>query len=88
MSSYSVTVGEESVRARSLQEAQGIVMEYVTDLLARDPEAASQGALMANKAFSAGTVDQALNSQGSWQTVITVQGEQVNISIAKRRWWR
>jgi hypothetical protein len=88
MSSYTVKVGETSVRARSLLDAQTVVMEHITDLLARDPEAASQGALMANKAFSAGTVAHALDTHGSWQTVITVQGDQVKVSITKRRWWR
>ncbi|MEU5614210.1 hypothetical protein AB0H03_36840 [Streptomyces sparsogenes] len=88
MSSYTVTVGETSVKARSIQEAQGVVMERITDLLALDPEAASQGALMANRAFSVGTVDHAIDAHGRWQTVITVQGEQVKVSIIKRRWWR
>ncbi|MEU9791924.1 hypothetical protein AB0E27_15095 [Streptomyces sparsogenes] len=87
MSSYTVTVGEKSVKARSIQEAQRIVMEGITELLALDPEGAAQGALMANKAFSVGTVDHAVDTHGSWQTVITVQGEQVKISITKRRWW-
>ncbi|MFJ5227837.1 hypothetical protein [Streptomyces sp. NPDC088400] len=43
---------------------------------------------MADEAFSAGTVDHALDAHGSWQTVISVQGEQVKVSITKRRWWR
>jgi hypothetical protein len=88
LSSYKVSVGEGDVRAQSLQDAQAIVMEHVTDLLARDPVAAAQGALMANKAFSAGTVAHALDTQGSWQTVITVHGEQIKVSITKRRWWQ
>ncbi|MFJ9031424.1 hypothetical protein ACIRQP_23415 [Streptomyces sp. NPDC102274] len=87
MSTYTVTLGEQSARARSLQEAQALVMEHITDLVARDPEAASQGAMMANRAFSVGTVAQALDTHGSWQTVVSVQGEQVKISITKRRWW-
>lgn len=64
-----------------------VVMEHLTELLARDPESASQGVTMANKAFSAGTVAHTLENQGTWQTVISIQDEQVKVSIAKRRWW-
>lgn len=88
VSSYTVTVGESSMRVRSVQEAQAAVMEHITELLARDPDAVSQGALMANEAFSAGTVDHALDIHGRWQTVITVHGKQVKVSVTRRRWWR
>ncbi|MFI6288431.1 hypothetical protein ACIBCM_27415 [Streptomyces sp. NPDC051018] len=88
MGNYTLTLDGRDVRVHSLPDAQLAVMEYITDLVARAPEAASQGALMANKAFSAGTVERALNTHGSWHTVITVHGEQVKIAIAKRRWWQ
>ncbi|MCP9945103.1 hypothetical protein LUX12_10415 [Streptomyces somaliensis] len=88
MSSYTLKVGETNVRARPLRDAQMVVTEHVTDLLARDPEVASQGALTADRAFSAGTVAHALGTRGSRQTAITVQGGQVEVSITRRRWWR
>ncbi|MEU3599785.1 hypothetical protein ABZ714_13815 [Streptomyces sp. NPDC006798] len=72
----------------SFAGAQAVVMEGVTGLVALDPEAASQGALMANRAFAAGTVAQVLKRHGVWRTVVTAGGEQIEISIAKRSWWR
>ncbi|MBB0244570.1 hypothetical protein FNQ90_10760 [Streptomyces alkaliphilus] len=82
-----MTIGENATRARTLQEAQFAVMEALTDLLARDPEAASQGVLMAKRAFSEGTVRHALQSTRMWQTVVVVLGEPVPIRIRKTRWW-
>ena len=58
------------------------------DRAARDPESASQGVMMAKKAFSAGTVAHVLETQGTWHTVLTVQDEQVQVSITRRPWWR
>ncbi|MFE0424938.1 hypothetical protein [Streptomyces sp. NPDC058953] len=88
MGNYTVRVGQTTRRARSLQDAQAIVMEGVTGLVSLDPEAASQGALMANRAFSARTVEQVIKAHRSWRTVVTVRGEQVEISITRHRWWR
>jgi hypothetical protein len=88
VTSYEVTVGDApGVRVRSLQAAQTAVMEGVTDLVARDPEGASEGAIMANQAFAAGTVSHVLETHGRWQTVITVHGERITVAIRKRRWW-
>lgn len=54
MGSYKVTIGDKTVRRKTLREAKAVVMEAVTDFLGSDPEGASQGALMANRAFSRG----------------------------------
>ncbi|MEU5160482.1 hypothetical protein AB0G74_12845 [Streptomyces sp. NPDC020875] len=77
-----------SIAVRSLQDAQAVVMEGVTGLVSLDPEAASQGALMANRAFASGTVEQVLKSHGVWRTVVSARGERIEISIARRSWWR
>ncbi|MCP9958738.1 hypothetical protein [Streptomyces sudanensis] len=77
-----------SVRARSLRDARMVVVEHVTDLPARGPEAASKGAPTAGKAFSAGTVARTPDTHGGRQTVVTAQSGQVEVSITERRWWR
>lgn len=86
MSSYKVTVGDTAVRVKSLRKVQFVVMEALTNLLAEDPEAASMGAMMANQAFSVGTVQHALEARGNWRTTLTVHGEPVPVVITKR-WW-
>jgi hypothetical protein len=88
VSSYNVTVGNATVRVKTLQEVQAVVMEHVTSLLAQDPEAAAEGAMMAKRAFSVGTVQHALDANGSWRTNVTVCGEPVLVVVVKRRLWR
>lgn len=78
-------MGDATVRVRTLQDVQSVVMERLTSLLARDPEAAAEGAMMANRAFSAGTVQHALDTYGSWRTRVTVCGESVPVVVVKRR---
>lgn len=85
MSSYTVSVGNATVRVKTFQEAGAVVVENVTNLLAQDPEGAAEGAMMANRAFSAGTVQHALDTHGSWRTSITVHGKSVPVVVVKER---
>ncbi len=87
MSRYKVTVGNATVRVKTFQEVGAVVVEAVTNLLAQDPEAAAEGAMMANRAFSVGTVQHALDTHGSWRTSVTVHGETVPVVVVKRRLW-
>lgn len=82
-SSYTVSVGDENVRVTTFQEVQSVVMETLTSVLAQDPEAVARGAMMANRAFSVGTVEHALDVHGSWRTSVTVHGEVVKIVVFK-----
>lgn len=86
MSSYKVSVGDVTVRVKTFQEAGAVVVEALTSLLAQDPEAAAEGAMMANRAFSVGTVQHALDTHGSWRTSVTVHGEPVPVVVKKRSW--
>lgn len=43
MSSYKVSVGDATVRVKTLQEAGSVVMEALTSLLAQDPQGAAEG---------------------------------------------
>ncbi|WP_103502009.1 MULTISPECIES: hypothetical protein [unclassified Streptomyces] len=88
MSMYEVTADGVTVRARTLRDAQAVVMESITGLLASDPEGAAQGALMAKRAFAEGTVEHTVTTRGSWETVVTVQGRPVRLTILKAPWWR
>lgn len=85
MSGYKVSVGNATVRVKTLREVQSVVMERLTSLLAQDPEAAAEGAMMANRAFSVGTVEHALDTHGSWRTSVSVCGESVPVVVVKRR---
>ena len=82
-SSYTVSVGDQNVRVMTFQEVQSVVMETLTSVLARDPEAVAKASMIANRAFSVGTVEHALDAQGSWQTNVTVHGEVVKIVVVK-----
>lgn len=84
--SYKVSVGSATRRLKTFQEAGAVVAEAVTDLLAQDPEGAAEGAMMANRAFSAGTVQHALDTHRSWRTSVTVDGEPVPVVVKKRLW--
>ncbi len=75
VSSYKVSVGDVVVQVKTFQEVQAVVMEALTSLLAQDPEAVAKGAMMANRAFSVGTVQHVLDTHGSWRTRVTVHGE-------------
>jgi hypothetical protein len=83
VSSYRVSVGDVVVQVKTLQEVQAVVMETLTGLLAKDPEAVAEGAMMANRAFEVGTVQHALDTQGSWRTSVTVHGEPVLLVVVK-----
>jgi hypothetical protein len=65
VSSYKVSVGGTTVRVKTFREVGPVVMEALTNLLAQDPEAAAEGAMMPNRAFSVGTVQHALDTHGS-----------------------
>lgn len=43
--------------------------------------------MMANRAFSVGTVQQALDTHGSWRTSVTAHGEPVEVVVVKKRLW-
>jgi len=87
VSSYKVSVGDETVRVKTIQEVEYVIMDALTNLLAQDPEAAAEGARMANRAFSVGTVQHTLDTHGSWRTIVTVHGEPVPVVVVKRRLW-
>jgi hypothetical protein len=87
VSSYKVSVGNVTVRVKTFQEVQAVVAEALTGLLAQDPEAAAEGVMMANRAFSVGTVQHALDAHGSWRTSVTVHGERVPVVVVKKRLW-
>jgi hypothetical protein len=76
----------EPVRVKTFAEVGPVVMEALTGLLAQDPDAAAEGAAMANRAFSVGTVKHALDAHRSWRTSVTVHGEPVVIVVRKRLW--
>jgi hypothetical protein len=76
-------VGDENVRVMTFQEVQSVVVETLTSVLAQDPEAVAKGAMMANRAFSAGTVEHALDAHGSWETSVAVHGEVVKIVVIR-----
>jgi cytochrome c-type biogenesis protein CcmH/NrfG len=84
--SYRVSVGSATARVKTLQEVESVVMEALTSLLAQDPEAVAEGAMMANRAFEVGTVKQALDNHGSWRTSVRVHGEPVSV-VVRKRWW-
>jgi hypothetical protein len=83
--SYKVSVGNTARRVETFQEAGAFVAEAVTSLAAQDPEGAAEGAMMANRAFSVGTVQHALDTHGSWRTIITVRGEAVPVVVVKEQ---
>jgi hypothetical protein len=83
VSSYRVSVGDAIVPVKTFREVQAAVMEALTSLLAQDPEAVAKGAMMANRAFKVGTVQHALDTQGSWRTSVTVHGEPVLLVVVK-----
>lgn len=83
MRGYEVTVGKTTRRVKTFQEAGAFVAEAVGELLAHDPEGAAEGAMMANRAFSVGTVQHVLDTHGNWRTSITVTGESVPIVVVK-----
>ena len=86
MGSYSVSVGDQSIRVKTFREVGPAVMEALTGFLARDPEGVAEGAAMANRAFSVGTVQHALDTHRSWSTSVRVHGEVISIEVRKR-WW-
>jgi hypothetical protein len=87
VSSYKVSVGNSTVRVKTFREVGPVVMEALTNLLAQDPEGAAEGTMMANRAFSVGTVEHALDTYGSWRTSVTVHGEPVTLVVVKKRLW-
>lgn len=80
---YEVSVGTRTVQVETFREAGYVVMEALTDFLAQDPEAAAEGVMMANRAFSVGTVKYAVDTYGSWRTSLTVRGEPVTVKVVK-----
>ena len=84
---YKVSVGTTARRVKTFQEARAVVAEAMTSFLAQDPEGAAESAQMANRAFSVGTVQHALDTHGSWRTSLTVHGEPIVVAVVKRRWW-
>lgn len=82
MSSYEVGVGAKTMPVETFREAGHVVMEAVTGLLAQDPEVA-ESAMMANREFSSGAVEHAVDDHGSWSMCVTVHGEPVTVAIVK-----
>lgn len=87
MSSYKVTVGNATVRVKTLKEAGLVVMEAVTNFLAEDPDGAAGGAMMANREFNGEEVQHELDAGREWRTIVMVHGEEVPIVIKKRHLW-
>ena len=86
MSGYKVSVGSATRRVRTFQEAGAFVVEHVTGLLAQDPEGAAEGVMRANREFSGGFVQQAVEADGIWRMSLTVHDEPVRVEVRKR-WW-
>lgn len=87
MSSYKVSVGNTTARARNFRAARSVVAGAITSFLARDPEAGARGAVTVNAAFDSGAVEHSLTAHGTWSTTVTVDGELVSLVIVKKRWW-
>jgi hypothetical protein len=83
VSSYKVSVGNETVRVKTYQEVGPVVMEALTSFLAQDPEAVARDAMVANHMFTEGAVRHALDAHGSWRMSVTVHGEAVPIVVVK-----
>jgi len=86
VSSYRVSVGSTTVRAKNFRDARAVVASAATGLLAQDLEGAAEGVLVANEAFGSGAVEHSLTAHGRWSTTVTVHGAPVEITI-KKRWW-
>jgi len=86
VSGYRVSVGSVTRRVRTFQEAGAFVVEHVTGLLAQDPEGAAESVMNANRAFSGGLVQHAVDTDGIWRMSVTVHGEAVPVVVRKRRW--
>jgi hypothetical protein len=84
VSGYNVTVGSATRQVQTFQEAAAFVAEGVTSLLAQDPEGVAEGAMTANRAFSGGLVQHALDTDGIWRMTVTVHGEPVPVVVSKR----
>jgi hypothetical protein len=84
VSGYNVTVGSATRRVQTFQEAEAFVAEGVTSLLAQDPEGAAEGAMTANRAFSEGLVQHALDTDGIWRMTFSIDGESVPVVVSKR----
>jgi hypothetical protein len=84
VSGYNVTVGSATRQVQTFQEAAAFVAEGVTRLVARDPDGAAEGAMMANRAFAEGLVQHALDTDGIWRMTVTVHGEQIQVVVRKR----
>jgi hypothetical protein len=59
----------------------------MTDLMARDPEAAARDATAVNEAMVSGAAEHSLTAHRRWSTTVTVDGEPVPLAIVKERWW-
>jgi hypothetical protein len=86
VSSYKVSVGSTTVRARNFRAARSVVIEAITTMLAEDPNSIAGGAMIANQAFESGAVEHSLTAHGSWDTTVTFHGEPVLVAV-KKRWW-
>jgi hypothetical protein len=86
VSSYKVSVGSTTTRAKNFRDARSVVAEAITNLLADDPSASAGGGMMANQALTTGAAEHSIAAHGSWSVTVTVHGEPVEVTI-KKRWW-
>jgi len=87
VTSYRVSVGGATVRAKTFRDARSVVAQAITDLMARDPESAARDAMTVNLAMeSGGAAEHSLTAHGRWSATLTVNGETVPLVIVRKRW--
>ena len=83
-----VSVGDaEPVRAKNFRAVRPVVAAVITNLMARDPEAAARDAMTINAAFETGAAEHSVTAHGSWSTTVTVDGEPVPLAVIRKCWW-
>jgi hypothetical protein len=81
---YKLTVNAKQVLEGTLQDVRTGVAELVTDRLAEAPERVATDAQTINMAFNTGAVEERLDIEGDWYTVLDAYGEEpLRIRITK-----
>jgi hypothetical protein len=81
---YTLTINAKQVLEGTLQDVRAGVAELVTDRLAEAPERVATDAQTINMAFNTGAVEEQLDTEGDWYTVLDAYGEKpLRIRITK-----
>lgn len=82
---YDLTINATThVTGGTLQEVRAAVAQLVTDRLAQAPERVATDAQTINMAFNTGAVEEQLDTEGDWYTVLDAYGEEpLRIRITK-----